>query len=196
MKRKSILILITRKLPEKIEKKLKEDFKVITNKTDKKLSYNELKKKISDVDILIPCVSDTIDGSIIKSGKKLKLIANFGNGVDNLDLVTAKEENVLVATGGGSVLRERNRENLKIRGLVIYLNADLTLLVKRTKDDTKRPLLKGKNIKKVLEKILRDRGSLYKEVSDIEINVAEKSSKNTVAKIIETLEKEVEIGKS
>ena len=68
--------------------------------------------------------------------------------------------------------------------------------MKRTKHDTKRPLLKGKNVEKVLEKIVRDRSSLYKEVSDIEINVAEKSSKNTVAKIMEALEKEIEIGKS
>ena len=105
------------------------------------------------------------------------------------------EENVVIATGGGSVLRKRNRKNLKIRGLVIYLKADVTLLVKRTKDETKRPLLKGKDAKKVLEKILRERGSLYKEVSDIEINVAEKSSKNTVAKIIGTLKEEVGIGK-
>ena len=105
MKRKNILILITRKLPEKIEKKLKEDFKVVFNKTDKKLSYNELKKKVNDVDVLIPCVSDTIDASIIKSAKNLKLIANFGNGVDNLDLVTAKEENVLV-TNTPDVLTE------------------------------------------------------------------------------------------
>ena len=45
MKRKDIIILITRKLPEKIEKKLKENFNVILNKTDKKLSYLELKKK-------------------------------------------------------------------------------------------------------------------------------------------------------
>ena len=45
MVRKNIVILITRKLPEKIEKKLKEDFKVLSNKTDKKLSYNELKKE-------------------------------------------------------------------------------------------------------------------------------------------------------
>ena len=107
----------------------------------------------------------------------------------------ANEDNVVIATGGGSVLRERNRENLKTRGLVIYLNADLALLVKRTKDETKRPLLKGKDPKKVLEKILRERGSLYKEVSDIEINVAEKSSKNTVVKIMKTLQGEVEIGK-
>ncbi len=105
MKRKDIIILITRKLPEKIEKKLKENFNVILNKTDKKLSYTELKKKVSEVDILIPCVSDTIDASIIKSAKKLKLIANFGNGVDNLDLVTAKEENVIV-TNTPDVLTE------------------------------------------------------------------------------------------
>ena len=105
MKRKDIIILITRKLPEKIEKKLKENFNVLVNKTDKKLSYRELKKKVSEVDILIPCVSDTIDASIIKSTKKLKLIANFGNGVDNLDLVTAREENVIV-TNTPDVLTE------------------------------------------------------------------------------------------
>ena len=96
MKFKNLILLITRKLPEKIEKKLNESYKVIFNKTDKKLSYNELKKKIRNVDVLTPCVSDTIDGSIIKAGKNLKLIANFGNGVDNLDLITAKEQNVLV----------------------------------------------------------------------------------------------------
>ena len=58
----NFIILITRKLPEKIEKKLKQKFKVILNKSDKKLSYNELKKKIQNIDILVPCVSDTIDG--------------------------------------------------------------------------------------------------------------------------------------
>ena len=106
------------------------------------------------------------------------------------------ETNVLIATGGGAVLRERNRENLKVRGLVIYLNADLTLLVKRTKDETKRPLLKGKSAKKVLEKILRERGSLYKEVSDLEVKVTEKSIKNTVAEILKTLQEEAEFGKA
>ena len=79
MNLKNPIILITRKLPEKIEKILKQNFNLILNKTDKILSYKDLKKKIENVDILIPCVSDTIDASIIKSGKKLKLIANFGN---------------------------------------------------------------------------------------------------------------------
>ena len=105
MEFKNLIILITRKLPEKIEKKLKQEFSVIFNKNDKKLSYNELKKRIENVDILVPCVSDTIDASIIKAGKKLKLIANFGNGVDNLDLITANEEKVLV-TNTPDVLTE------------------------------------------------------------------------------------------
>ena len=59
----------------------------LLNRNDKKYSYKEL-KKIQNIDILVPCVSDTIDASIIKSGNKLKLIANFGNGVDNIDLTT------------------------------------------------------------------------------------------------------------
>ena len=102
---KNSLILITRKLPEKIEKKLEENFSVIQNKKDKKYSYKELKKRIENVDILIPCISDTIDASIIKAAKKLKLIANFGNGVDNLDLITAKEKKIIV-TNTPDVLTE------------------------------------------------------------------------------------------
>ncbi len=133
MVRKNIVILITRKLPEKIEKKLKEDFKVISNKTDKKLSYNELKKKICDVDILIPCVSDTIDASIIKSGKKLRLIANFGNGVDNLDLVTAKEENVLV-TNTPDVLTEDTAD----------LVLTMILMISRKVIEAQKKLIGGK----------------------------------------------------
>ena len=67
---KKVIILITRKLQEKIEKKLENSFSVILNKNDKKYSYKELKKKIQNVDILVPCVSDTVDASIIKSGNK------------------------------------------------------------------------------------------------------------------------------
>ena len=67
---KKILILITRKIPDTVERKLEENFSIIKNKNDKKYSYRDLKKKIVNVDILIPCISDTIDASIIKAGKK------------------------------------------------------------------------------------------------------------------------------
>ncbi len=93
---KKNIILLTRKLPEKIEKKLQKVFTVIQNNSDKKYSYKDLKKKIQDVDILIPCITDTIDASLIRSAKRLKLIANFGNGVDNIDLITAGEKKIVV----------------------------------------------------------------------------------------------------
>ena len=132
MNSKNLIILITRKLPEKIEKNLRQNFKVILNKTDKKLSYKDLKKKIDNVDILIPCVSDTIDASIIKSGKKLKLIANFGNGVDNLDLVTAKEQNVLV-TNTPDVLTEDTAD----------LVLTMILMISRKVIDAQKELVEG-----------------------------------------------------
>ena len=128
----NFIILITRKLPEKIEEKLKQKFKVILNKSDKKLSYNELKKKIQNIDILVPCVSDTIDGSIIKSGKKLKLIANFGNGVDNLDLVTAKEKGVIV-TNTPDVLTEDTAD----------LVLTMILMISRKVVDAQKKLMSG-----------------------------------------------------
>ena len=128
----NFIILITRKLPEKIEEKLKQKFKVILNKSDKKLSYNELKKKIQNIDILVPCVSDTIDGSIIKSGKKLKLIANFGNGVDNLDLVTAKEKGVIV-TNTPDVLTEDTAD----------LVLTMILMLSRKVIDAQKKLMSG-----------------------------------------------------
>ena len=102
---KNPVILLTRKLPDLIEKKLSKKYSVIRNKSDKRFSYKELKKKIENVDILVPCISDTIDASIIKAAKKLRLIANFGNGVDNLDLITAEERNILV-TNTPDVLTE------------------------------------------------------------------------------------------
>ncbi|MBD74116.1 MAG: D-glycerate dehydrogenase [Rickettsiales bacterium] len=89
-------ILLTRKLPDSIEKKLSKQFKVLVNSKDKLYTYNELKKKIENIDILVPSIGDTIDSSIIRSAKKLKMIANFGNGVDNIDLITAKEEKITV----------------------------------------------------------------------------------------------------
>ncbi|MDC3090843.1 D-glycerate dehydrogenase [Rickettsiales bacterium] len=105
MSKKNYTILLTRKLPENIEKKLSINFNIILNKNDKNYSYKELRKKVESADILVPCISDTIDSSILKSATKLKLIANFGNGVDNIDLITAKEKNIVV-TNTPEVLTE------------------------------------------------------------------------------------------
>jgi len=133
MNLKNTIILLTRKLPEKIEKKLKENYRVILNKSDKKYSYKDLKKIIGDVDILIPCITDTIDASTIKAAKNLKLIANFGNGVDNLDLVTANEQGVLV-TNTPDVLTEDTAD----------LVLTMILMISRKVIDAQKKLINGK----------------------------------------------------
>ena len=133
MSLKKTIILLTRKLPEKIEEKLQKKYTVVLNKNDKRYSYAELKKKVSDIDILVPCISDTIDASIIKAAKKLKLISNFGNGVDNLDLITAKENNVTV-TNTPDVLTEDTAD----------LVLTMILMISRKVQEAQKNLIEGK----------------------------------------------------
>ena len=121
---KNLNILLTRKLPDSIEKTLSRQFNVSTNKKDKLYTYSELKKKIQAIDILVPSIGDTIDSSIIRSANKLKMIANFGNGVDNIDLITAKEENIVV-TNTPEVLTDDTAD------IVILMILMLTREIKR-----------------------------------------------------------------
>lgn len=74
--------------------------------------------------------------------------------------------NIVMATGGGAVMRPENRELLK-KGLVIYLEAGVDVQLARTKKDTGRPLLQTDNPKAVLEALYRQRHPLYLEVADI-----------------------------
>lgn len=104
------------------------------------------------------------------------------------DLTTRND--ILLATGGGAVLRPENRECLKKRGTVIHLDTDLELLVKRTAKDKKRPLLQNANPRKVLESIKRDRDPLYREVSDIRVHVGDNSSRRAASQAIQQLKKE------
>ena len=133
MHKKNFTILLTRRLPELIEKKLIQEHNVVVNIKDKPYSYKELRKKIENVDILVPCISDTIDSSVLKSAKKLQLIANFGNGVDNIDLITANEKNIIV-TNTPEVLTEDTAD--------IVLTLILMLLRKVKQAETK--LYQGK----------------------------------------------------
>jgi shikimate kinase len=83
-------------------------------------------------------------------------------------------DGVLLATGGGAVLRKENREALRTRGLVIYLRADLDMLDQRTASTPKReaagktrPLLSGGNGREKLEALLAERAPLYNEVAHL-----------------------------
>jgi shikimate kinase len=106
-----------------------------------------------------------------------------------LDELT-QEDRVLVSTGGGAVLKDKNRIHLKERGIVVHLDTAVDLLVKRTANDKKRPLLQNGNPRAILEKITKDRDPLYREVSDVRVYIGDNSSRKAVLQILENLKKE------
>ena len=94
---------------------------------------------------------------------------------------------ILLATGGGSVLREQNREWLQSRGLVIFLDTSLELQIKRTQKDKKRPLLQNVDKEDVLRQLKEERHAYYEAVADIRVFVGEGGSRKIVSGIVERL---------
>jgi len=94
--------------------------------------------------------------------------------------------NMIIATGGGIVTDQESREKLK-ENKVIFLNASIERQNKRTSKSDKRPLLKNVNRLKKLRELYDQRLELYREVSNIEINVDKFKSKDILIKIIEEL---------
>jgi lactate dehydrogenase-like 2-hydroxyacid dehydrogenase len=88
-------ILVTQKLPFDVKGYLK-NFEVIYNDTDKQMTKKELKEKIVDVDGIITMLSDEMDKEVIDAAKKLKVIANYAVGYNNIDIEYAAEKNILV----------------------------------------------------------------------------------------------------
>ena len=76
-----------------------------------------------------------------------------------------REEGIVLATGGGAVLRPENRAVLAERGVVIHLDSPLERLLERTRKDRKRPLLKQGNPREVLTRLATERGPLYAEIA-------------------------------
>ena len=91
-----------------------------------------------------------------------------------LDELTQRD-NLVLATGGGIVLRETNREILKERGYVIYLHAPLERLYERTRKDNSRPLLQTENPLESLKAIIEQRQPLYEQIADLSIDTDERS---------------------
>ena len=106
MAKKKPLVIITRKLPDATETRLMELFDVRLNVDDQPMSEAELTEAAKTADVLVPTVTDTIDAKLIAAaGKKLKLIANYGTGVDHIDLAAAREKEITV-TNTPDVLTE------------------------------------------------------------------------------------------
>jgi glyoxylate reductase len=102
MPHKKPLVVVTRKLPDVIETRMMELFDARLNLDDHTMSKAELIEAAKVADVLVPTVTDRIDAAILsQAGPNLKLIANFGTGVDHIDLATARQRNVTVTNTPG-----------------------------------------------------------------------------------------------
>ena len=99
---KKPLVILTRKLPDSVETRMRELFDAELNDNDEAFSREKLLEAIGRADVLVPTVTDRIDADIIASaGPKLKLIASFGTGVDHIDLKAAREAGITVTNTPG-----------------------------------------------------------------------------------------------
>ncbi len=95
------------------------------------------------------------------------------------------QDDILLATGGGAILSEENRQRLSAGGRVIYLKASVEDLYRRTSRDRGRPLLAGTDPKKRLTELMTARAPLYGSIADITIETGTGSITSVVQKIIQ-----------
>jgi glyoxylate reductase len=99
---KKPLVVVTRRLPDSVEMRMRELFDTRLNADDKPMTHAELVAAAKVADVIVPTVTDHVDRSVLsQSGEKLKLIANFGNGVDNIDVATAVQRGITVTNTPG-----------------------------------------------------------------------------------------------
>jgi glyoxylate reductase len=110
MPKKKPLVVVTRRLPDSVETRMRELFDARLNVDDHPLSQQELVEAVKSADVLVPTVTDRIDSAVLsQAGASLKLVANFGNGVDNIDVATALARGITVTNTPG-VLSEESAE--------------------------------------------------------------------------------------
>lgn len=100
-----------------------------------------------------------------------------------LDELTSRRH-VVLATGGGAVLSEQNRHQLRSRGLVIYLQASVEEIARRTRSDMTRPLLQVDDRPARIEQLLQERGPLYRQTAHLVFRSASANPRRLVARLL------------
>lgn len=100
-------VVTTRRLPEVVETRMKELFDVTLRDPDAPMSRDDLLAAVQSADVLVPTITDTIDaGLLAQAGPRLRLIANYGAGVDHIDVATARQRGILVSNTPGVVTED------------------------------------------------------------------------------------------
>ncbi len=102
MPHQRLSVVVTRRLPEAVETRLKELFDVELRDPDTQMTREELAAAVRRADVLVPTITDVIDAALLgQAGDRLKLIANYGAGVDHIDIATARQRGILVSNTPG-----------------------------------------------------------------------------------------------
>lgn len=105
--RSRLRVAVTRRLPEAVETRMSELFDVALRDEDRKMSSDQLVSLMQDADVLVPTVTDQITAAMLaRAGERLKLIANFGAGIDHIDVMSARQRGVLVSNTPGVVTED------------------------------------------------------------------------------------------
>ena len=100
----------------------------------------------------------------------------------------SQRDNIILATGGGAVLREENRRHLRERGTVVYLHAEVDDLYERTSKDRNRPLLQTDDPRAKLASLMEQREPLYREVAHLVVDTGHSNPKKLAALIVKNVE--------
>ncbi|MCC0075876.1 MAG: D-glycerate dehydrogenase [Rhodobacter sp.] len=107
MPAKRLSVVVTRRLPDPVETRLKELFDAELREDDVKMTREDLVEAMKRADVLVPCVTDQIDATMLaQAGERLKLIANYGAGIDHIDVQSARQRGVLVSNTPGVVTED------------------------------------------------------------------------------------------
>jgi len=107
MPKSRLSVVVTRRLPDAVETRLSELFDLRLNETDTPMDRAALIAAIRDCDVLVPTLTDSIDTALLgQAGERLKLIANYGAGVDHIDVATARQRGILVSNTPGVVTED------------------------------------------------------------------------------------------
>jgi len=102
MPAQKLKVAVTRRLPEPVETRLAELFDVTLCDSDAPLPREELAQRMASVDVLVPTLGDRIDAGLLSgAGERLKLIANYGAGVDHIDVETARTRGIAISNTPG-----------------------------------------------------------------------------------------------